>query len=317
VALKITAFAGGVGGAKLVDGLAALLPAENLRVVVNTGDDFEHFGLTICPDLDTVIYTLAGLANPLTGWGRAEESWHVLEAVEQLGGPTWFQLGDRDLALHLERTRMLQNGEPLSAVCARLCAQLGIAVQVLPMSDDAIRTMVLTDEGILPFQEYFVASCWEPKVSGFQFRDVEKARPAPGVVEAIQLADCIIFCPSNPWVSLDPILAVPGLRAAVAEKPVIGISPIVGSQAIKGPAAKIFAELGYQPSALAVAKHYADLLTAFVIDNEDAELQSGISELGMLALATNILMQNQNDRRRLAEEVIEYVSKEVLMVVKP
>ncbi len=316
MALKITAFAGGVGGAKLVDGLAAILPVENLRVVVNTGDDFEHFGLTICPDLDTVTYTLAGLANPLTGWGRAEESWHVLEALEKLGGPIWFQLGDRDLALHLERTRLLQRGEPLSAVCARLCAQLGIEVQVLPMSDNAVRTMVFTDEGELPFQEYFVARRCEPKVSGFRFRGVEKARPAPGVVEAIQFADCIVFCPSNPWVSLDPILAVPGLRAAVAEKPVIGISPIVGGQAIKGPAAKMYTELGYQPSALAVAKHYADLLTAFVIDDEDAEQQSKISDLGMLALVTRIVMQNQNDRCRLAEEVVEYVSKEVLMVVK-
>jgi LPPG:FO 2-phospho-L-lactate transferase len=316
VALNITAFAGGVGGAKMVDGLAALLPDENLRVVVNTGDDFKHFGLTICPDVDTIMYTLAGVSNPLTGWGRAEESWRVLETVEQLGGPTWFQLGDQDLALHLERTRLLQSGEPLSAVCARLCAQLGTAVQVLPMSDDPVWTMVLTDEGELPFQEYFVARHCEPKVSSFQFRGVEKARPAPGVLEAIQQADCIVFCPSNPWVSLDPILAVPGLRVAAAEKPVIGVSPIVGGQAIKGPAAKMYTELGYQPSALTVAKHYADLLTAFVIDNEDAELQSQISDLGMLAFATNIVMQNQNDRRRLAEEVLEYVLKEVLMVVK-
>lgn len=316
MALKITALAGGVGGAKLVDGLAALLPVENLRVVVNTGDDFEHFGLTICPDVDTVMYTLAGLANPLTGWGRAEDSWNVLETVEQLGGPTWFQLGDQDLALHLERTRLLQNGEPLSAVCARLCARLGTAVQILPMSDDTVRTMVLTEEGELPFQEYFVARHCEPKVSGFQIQGIERAQPAAGVMEAIQEADCIVFCPSNPWVSLDPILAVPGTREAVAEKPVIGVSPLVGGQAIKGPAAKMYSELGYQPSALAVAKHYADLLTAFIIDNEDAELQSKISDLGMLAFVTDIVMQNENDRRRLAEEVLEYVSKEVLMVVK-
>ncbi len=316
MALKITALAGGVGGAKLVDGLAALLPPENLSVVVNTGDDFEHFGLTICPDLDTIIYTLAGLANPATGWGRADETWNVLETIGQLGGPTWFQLGDRDLALHLERTRLLHNGEPLSAVCARLCKRLGVAVQILPMSDDAVGTVVLTDEGELAFQAYFVARHCEPKVSGFQFRGVERAQPAPGVLEAIQGADCIFFCPSNPWVSLDPILAIPGIRAAIAEKPVIGVSPIVDSRAIKGPAAKMYAELGYEPSALSVAKHYSDLLSAFFVDDKDRDWVPAISRLGIQVRATNIVMRDREDRCRLAEEVIEYVSKEVLMVVK-
>ncbi len=316
MALKITALAGGVGGAKLVDGLAALLPAENLTVVVNTGDDFKHFGLTICPDLDTITYTLAGVANPATGWGRADETWNVLGTIEQLGGPTWFQLGDRDLALHLERTRLLQNGERLSAVCAGICKRLGIPVSVLPMSDDPVRTVVLTNEGELPFQEYFVARRCEPKVSGFQFRGVERAQPAPGVLEAIRGADCVFFCPSNPWVSLDPILAVPGIRAAVAEKPVIGVSPIVDSRAIKGPAAKMYAELGYEPSVLNVAKHYDDLLTVFFVDEKDAGFESGINALGIQTRPTSIVMQDREDRIRLAKEVIEYVSKEVLMVVK-
>ena len=316
MALKIAAFAGGVGGAKLIDGLAALLPAEDLSVVVNTGDDFKHFSLTICPDLDTITYTLAGLANPLTGWGRDEESWRVLETIKQLGGPTWFQLGDQDLALHLERTRLLQSGERLSAVCSRLCERLGITVQILPMSDDAVRTMVLTDEGELPFQEYFVARRCEPEVRRFRFQGIESARPAPGVMQAIKHADCIIFCPSNPWVSLDPILAVPGLRKAVAEKPAIGVSPIVGRQAIRGPAAKMYTELGFEPSALTVAKHYADVLTAFVIDNKDAEMQTKIHALGMQVLVTDTVMRNRDDRRRLAEELIEFLVKEVLMVVK-
>jgi LPPG:FO 2-phospho-L-lactate transferase len=316
VALKITALAGGVGGAKLVDGLAALLPAENLNVVVNTGDDFEHFGLTICPDVDTITYTLAGLANPVTGWGRVDETWTVLETIEQLGGPTWFRLGDRDLALHLERTRLLQNGERLSVVCAGICKRLGVAVRVLPMSDDSVRTLVSTEEGELPFQEYFVARRCEPKVSGFQFRGIERAQPAPGVLEAIQGADCIFFCPSNPWVSLDPILAVPGIRTAVAGKPVIGVSPIVDSRAIKGPAAKMYAELGYEPSALTVAEHYEDLLTAFFVDGKDAEFVSAIDGLGIRARAANIVMQDREDRIRLAGELIEYVSKEVLMAVK-
>ena len=316
MALKITALAGGVGGAKLVDGLAALLPAENLNVVVNTGDDFEHFGLTICPDVDTITYTLAGLANPTTGWGRVDETWTVLETIEQLGGPTWFRLGDRDLALHLERTRLLQNGERLSAVCAGICKRLGVAVRVLPMSDDPVRTLVSTEEGELPFQEYFVARRCEPKVSGFQFRGIERAQPAPDVLEAIQGADCIIFCPSNPWVSLDPILAVPGIRTAVAGKPVIGVSPIVDSRAIKGPAAKMYAELGHEPSALTVAKHYEDLLTVFFVDGKDAEFVSAIDGLGIRARAANIVIQDREDRIRLAGELIEYVSKEVLMAVK-
>jgi LPPG:FO 2-phospho-L-lactate transferase len=316
VALKITALAGGVGGAKLVDGLAALLPAENLNVVVNTGDDFEHFGLTICPDVDTITYTLAGLANPTTGWGRADETWTVLETIEQLGGPAWFRLGDRDLALHLERTRLLQSGERLSAVCAGICKRLGVAVRVLPMSDDPVRTLVSTEEGELPFQEYFVARRCAPKVSGFQFRGIERAQPAPDVLEAIQGADCIIFCPSNPWVSLDPILAVPGIRTAVAGKPVIGVSPIVDSRAIKGPAAKMYAELGHEPSALTVAKHYEDLLTVFFVDGKDAEFVSAIDGLGIRARAANIVMQDREDRIRLAGELIEYVSKEVLMAVK-
>ncbi|MGH2606394.1 MAG: 2-phospho-L-lactate transferase, partial [Anaerolineales bacterium] len=254
--MKIVILSGGVGGAKLVDGLAAVLAPEELTVIVNTGDDFDHLGLRICPDLDTVVYTLAGLADPETGWGRADESWNFLQSLAQLGGPSWFRLGDRDLALHIERTRRLDAGEPLSRVMEGLARALGVRIKVLPMSDDPTPTIVITDEGRLPFQEYFVARGWQPKVLGFSFDGIEAAQPAPGVLEALRTADAVVFGPSNPWVSVDPILAVPGIRHALEGKRVLAVSPIVGGRALKGPAAKMFAELGIPPSAVAVAGHY-------------------------------------------------------------
>lgn len=306
--MKVVALAGGVGGAKLVDGLAAVLPAGDLTVIVNTGDDFEHLGLNISPDLDTVMYTLAGLAHPETGWGRADESWAFLETFETLGGPTWFRLGDRDLALHMERTRRLRKGETLSHVTAELSERLGISVPILPMSDEPVRTMVHTDEGELAFQEYFVARACEPVVRGFEFRGADTAAPAPGVSRALEAADVVIFCPSNPWVSLDPILAVPGIGAAVQARPTIGISSIVGGNAIKGPAAKMYAELGVEPSALAVAEHYSGL-DAFVIDAVDAEQMEAIRSIGMQPFVTNTVMDSGQARRRLAQEVLEFVGE--------
>ena len=234
--MKVVALAGGVGGAKLVDGLAAAMPSEDLTVVVNTGDDFEHLGLSISPDLDTVMYTLAGLANPETGWGRADESWNFLETLGTLGGPTWFRLGDRDLALHAERTRRLRRGEKLSEITVDISKALGIQVRLLPMSDNPIRTMVHSDKGELTFQEYFVALACEPTVRSFEFAGADEAKPAPGVIEAIEQADVVIFCPSNPWVSLDPILALPNLRRilAASRAPKIGVSPLVGGEAENG-----------------------------------------------------------------------------------
>jgi len=304
--LKVVALAGGVGGAKLVDGLAAVLPSQDLTVVVNTGDDFEHLGLSISPDLDTVLYTLAGVAHPETGWGRADESWAFLETFETLGGPTWFRLGDRDLALHMERTRRLRQGETLTQVTAALSRRLDIPVQILPMSDDPVRTIVHTEEGQLAFQEYFVARACEPVVQSFEFRGSEAAAPAPGILEALEVADVVIFCPSNPWVSLDPILAVPGIGEAVGAKPTLAISPIVGGQALKGPAAKMYKELGVEPSALAVARHYS-ALDAFVIDSADAESMEAIRALGVQPLVTNTVMDSNQARRRLAQEVLEFV----------
>lgn len=304
MALKVVALAGGVGGARLADGLAMVLPADDLTVVVNTGDDFEHLGLAISPDLDTVVYTLAGVANPDTGWGRAGESWHFLESLAALGGPTWFRLGDKDLALHIERTRRLHTGESLSQVTEALRQALGVRVRVLPMTDDPVHTIVQTEAGDLPFQEYFVARQCEPVVQGFCFRGVQDAQPAPGVVEALDAADVVVLCPSNPFVSLDPILAVPGLRAAVAARPVVGVSPIVGGRALKGPAAKIFGELGIEPSARAVADHYAGLLNGFIIDQEDRGQQPAILAGGVTVKVTDAIMRGRAGRRRLAAEVV-------------
>lgn len=304
MAMNVAALAGGVGGAKLADGLARSLPAGNLAVIVNTGDDFEHLGFSISPDLDTVTYTLAGLANPETGWGRRDESWNFLHELERLGGPTWFRLGDRDLALHAERTRRLAAGESLSSVTADLAGRLGARTTILPMSDDRVRTHLETDRGVLPFQEYFVLHACEPQVRRFRFAGSEAARPAPGVLEAIDAARVVIFCPSNPWVSLDPILSLGDLARAVQKKPVVGVSPIVGGKALRGPAAKMFAELGIEPSAVSVAEHFREYLDAFVIDATDGEHKQEIESLGMEVLVTDAVMHTADDRVRLAREVL-------------
>ncbi len=307
--MKIVALAGGVGGAKLVDGLAAILPPQDLVVIVNTGDDFDHLGLRICPDLDTVLYTLAGLADPVRGWGRADESWQFLEEMGRIGGPTWFRLGDRDLAVHVERTRRLKDGESLSEVTAALTGPLGVLVRILPMTDQRVETIVHTEEGTLAFQEYFVARRAEPAVRGFEFRGLEQASPAPGVLEAIRAADVVVLCPSNPWVSLDPILAIQGLRQAVRSKTVIGVSPILGRKAVKGPAAKIYSEMGIEPSALAVAMHYKDILRGWMIDTQDANLVAQIEAHDINVHVANILMVDGEDRRRLAEETLLYAQE--------
>lgn len=300
------ALAGGVGGAKLVDGLAQLLPPENLTVIVNTGDDFEHLGLKICPDLDTVCYTLAGLANTASGWGRQEESWNALESLKALGGPDWFRLGDRDLGLHLERTHRLSAGQSLSQVTADFCRAMGVTHPVLPMSDQPVPTLVLTSAGELAFQEYFVHRQCQPQVTGFRFENVQAAHPAPGALEALARADVVVFCPSNPWVSIDPILAVPGMRQAVGDRPVVAVSPIIGGQTVKGPAAKMYAELGIAPSALAVAMHYNRLLTGFVLDSLDESLADSIEDVGVQTCVTDTLMVVPDDRKRLAGEVIQF-----------
>ena len=302
--IKIVALAGGVGGAKLVEGLAGCLPPEALTVVVNSGDDFEHLGLTICPNLDTVCYTLAGIANPETGWGRAGETFHALQSLAALGGPDWFRLGDRDLGTHLERTRRLRAGEALSQVTRDLCRSWNISCAVLPASDDPVPTQVITQEGEMPFQEYFVHRRCQPQVTGFRFAGVDQARPAPGVLEALHAADLVVLCPSNPWVSIDPILAIPGIKSAVSARPVLAVSPIIGGQAVKGPAAKMYRELGIEPSAFSVARHYTPFLTGILIDNVDEAQFAVIRSLGVETHVTNTLMTSRADRLRLADEVI-------------
>jgi len=309
--MKIVALAGGVGGAKMADGLMQALPENDLTVIVNTGDDFEHLGLKICPDLDTVCYTLAGLANPLTGWGRINETWNVIQNLEQLGGPAWFQIGDSDLGTHLERTRRIKEGQTISQITRDFCKAWGVKPLVLPVSDDPIPTIVLSNMGELSFQEYFVHQQCNPEVTGFRFLGIEKAKPAPGVLEAIEKADLIIVCPSNPWVSIDPILAVPGVKDFLYHRNVVAVSPIIGGNTVKGPAAKMFAELDIQPSAVEVARHYgarttSGLLSGFVMDTIDADLAAQVKEIGVPPFVTNTLMHKPEDRLRLAKEILEF-----------
>lgn len=304
--MKIVALAGGVGGAKLAHGLAQILPPEDLTVIVNTGDDFEHYGLYICPDLDTVCYTLAGLANPETGWGRVNETWNAIENAVKLGGPDWFNLGDRDLGTHLERTRRLKEGQTLSYITKDFCKAWGVEHAVLPMSDQPVRTIVETEVGDLAFQEYFVHRRCEPRVKDFRFEGVEVAEPAPGAREAIASAEAVVICPSNPWVSIDPILQV----IKEVKKPVVAVSPILGGKTVKGPAAKMFRELGIEPSALAVANHYCDLVTGFVLDKIDEQLKGDIG-INMSTMVTNTLMKDVIDRSRLAQDVLHFIEAEL------
>lgn len=301
--MKIVALAGGVGGAKLAHGLAQILKPEELTIIVNTGDDFEHYGLYISPDLDTVCYTLAGLANPTTGWGRVNESWKVIENTSKLGGPSWFNLGDQDLGTHLERTRRLKGGDSLSQVTKDFCEAWGVEHTILPMSDQPVRTIVDTNEGELAFQEYFVHRRCEPRVKGFRFEGADRAEAVLGAKEAVASADAIIFCPSNPWVSIDPILKV----IPIKDKPVYAVSPIIGGETVKGPAAKMYRELGIEPSAFAVANHYRGLATGFVLDTMDAQLTESVRGLNMQTLVTSTLMNSHEDRRQLASDVLNFI----------
>ena len=311
--MKIVALAGGVGGAKLAHGLAQILPPEDLTVIVNTGDDFEHLGLTICPDLDTVCYTLAGLANSETGWGRENETWNTISNIEKLGGPNWFRLGDQDFGTHIERTRRLKEGESLSQITKDFCKAWGIKQTVLPMSDSPVRTIVDTDEGELAFQEYFVHRHCEPRVKGFRFDGVKGAQPVIGAREAIASAEAIVICPSNPWVSIDPILRVIPLTPSTLTpaplpegegKIIVAVSPIIDGKTVKGPAAKMYAELGIEPSALAVAEHYHNLLSGFVLDSKDEQLSDKFE--GKI-LVTDTLMNSPVDRARLAMDVLQFI----------
>jgi LPPG:FO 2-phospho-L-lactate transferase len=301
----ILALAGGVGGAKLAAGLDRAL-GKDLTVVVNTGDDFEHLGLSISPDIDTVMYTVAGLNNREQGWGLAGETWRFMQMIERLGGETWFRLGDQDLAVHVERTRRLAAGESLSAITADLCARLGVRCRIAPMSDDRVRTSVKTDEGVLAFQLYFVRRRCEPKLESLEFQGAAESRMSATFAAALREASTIVLCPSNPWLSIEPILSVPGVRDALRTRrvPVVAVSPIIGGQAVKGPAAKIMRELGLEPSALEVAKHYRGLVDGFVIDDADAGSAPEIESLGMRVVVTNTLMRDTATAEALASRVL-------------
>ncbi len=311
--LKVVALAGGVGGAKLAYGLAQILPGKNLTVVVNTGDDFDHFGLRICPDLDTVCYSLAGLANPISGWGMVDDTFTVLSALKALGAPTWFSIGDKDMATHLERTRRLSMGESLSEVTRYFTTQWGIKHHILPMTDDTVRTMIMTkDEHCLAFQEYFVHQACKPEVKGFIFEGIDRARPAPGLLESINLADLIVICPSNPWVSIDPIIGIRDIKDALCCKTVVAVSPIVGGKAQKGPAAKMFSEMGIAPTATSVMMHYNDLLTGFILDNLDSQEVVLMTQCNIIPYVTNTIMHQRDDKVRLAAEVLDFGRKILL-----
>jgi LPPG:FO 2-phospho-L-lactate transferase len=302
----IIALSGGVGGAKLALGLARVMPPEDLLVVVNTGDDFEHLGLSISPDIDTVTYTLAGVANREVGWGRHDDTWSFMDTMETLGGDTWFRLGDRDVALHVERTRRLRDGETLSAVTNDFCRRLGIRSRVVPMSDDPVRTRLRTEEGWLDFQEYFVRRRCEPVVLELLFQGAGAARPHPEFIAALSdpSLQAIVICPSNPFISVEPILAIPGVRQAMIDSPVpiIAVSPIIAGQAVKGPTAKMMTELGLDPTAGTVAQRYHDLLDGYVIDN--ADMAEVVSIDARVTLAQT-LMRTMEDRESLARTVLD------------
>lgn len=303
---KILAITGGVGGAKLALGLSKILNPDELLFLVNTGDDFQHLGLEISPDLDSLLYALSGKNNPELGWGRANETWACISELEELGADSWFRLGDRDLALHLVRTQMLNQGATLQNVADRLSESLGIDHRIAPMSNDKISTTVNTPNGKLAFQEYFVREQCEPAVIDFDFEGIEKSTPNPVVMSWLDECDGIIICPSNPYVSVDTILSVPKYRDAFQSKPVIAVSPIVGGLAIKGPAAKMMTELGVPPTPIAVAKHYGSLLSGFVLDQTDHEQAKDIP---IPSIVTQTIMLTLQDRIGLAEQCVRFLEE--------
>ncbi len=308
--MTVVALSGGVGGAKLALGLYRALPAGALRLIVNTGDDFDHLGLRICPDLDTALYTLGDLESPEQGWGRRDETWTMMRVTQSLGGETWFRLGDADTALHVYRTQRLRAGDRLTSVIADLAHRFGVEAAILPMTDDQVATRVATDEGELAFQEYFVRRRCEPVLQAIRFDGADRARPTPDVVAALSdpALEAIVLCPSNPYLSIDPLLAIPELRAALEQRrvPLVALSPLIGRAAVKGPTAKIMAELGVESSAAAIAAHYAGLIDALVVDTVDA---ADAARLPIPTFSTQTLMKTLDDRLRLAQFMLACVRK--------
>ncbi|MCH2499863.1 MAG: 2-phospho-L-lactate transferase [Dehalococcoidia bacterium] len=302
----VLALAGGVGGAKLVFGLARCLPPGDLVICVNTGDDETFHGLHVSPDLDTMMYTLSGLSNQETGWGVAGDTFTALEMLGKFGVDTWFNLGDRDFATHIRRSQLLAEGKTLSEVILELNRSLGVFHSVIPMSNDPVKTVLSTDEGELPMQRYFVGRRAEPKVFEIRYVGVENATAAPGLLDSLAKCGMLVLCPSNPYLSLGPILALPGVRQLMRDfsGKKVCVSPIVGGDAVKGPAGKIMAELGKQVSCVEVAREYRDICDVFVMDNEDQDLASEIEELGLTPLVTSIIMETEEDKIALAREIL-------------
>ena len=306
---NVLAIAGGVGGAKLAVGLSRLLPPERLAVLVNTGDDETFHGLHVSPDLDTVTYALAGLTNTETGWGVAGDTFRTLGALGRLGADTWFGLGDLDMATHIRRTELLGQGRTLTDVTAEIAHQLGIEHRIVPMTDEPVRTVAVTDEGELAFQDYFVRRACEPRISGIRFEGCEQASPSPAFTSALAKANAIVFCPSNPLVSVAPILAVPGIYDAVEAfaGPRIAVSPIVGGRALKGPAGKMMAELGEEVNCLSVARRYRGICDVLFIDNVDEPERAAIDALGIHTVVTSTVMQSDEDKQPLAREIVDLI----------
>jgi len=307
---RCLALSGGIGGAKLVLGLSQALGPDRLTVIANTGDDFRHLGLYVCPDIDTLIYTVAGLSNSSLGWGREDETWSCMDTCRQLGLDTWFRLGDRDLALHLHRTALLGQGVALSEVTRDLCARFGLPIAIVPMSDDPVTTTLTTDRGVLPFQEYFVRQRCAPVAAAIRYEGIERARPASAFESLLgdPALAAIVICPSNPLLSVQPILSLAGIRERLrnAASPVIVVSPIVAGRALKGPTAKLMRELGLDCDALAIARLYADIADGIVIDTADADQGAAIEALGVRVLATSVVMHSLADKVRLAREALAF-----------
>lgn len=305
--MKITALAGGVGGAKLANGLSKLLTPDELSIVVNTGDDFEYSGLYICPDLDTVTYTLAGINDPINGWGIKDETWNVLSALRSIGHPVWFKLGDRDLATHIERTRLLQSGNSLTEATSIISNNLGVAHKILPMTDMPVQTLIDTVEfGVMAFQEYFVKHQFNPTLKSIKFAGIDESIMPDAVSKSLNSSDLVIICPSNPFVSIDPILSVPGIKDILVQKKVVSVSPLISGKTVKGPAAKIMKEMNLEPNSTNVAKYYGKLLTGFVLDEADHEETEAIRHWGIIPLETDILMTGIEGQVRLARKVLEF-----------
>ncbi len=305
--MRWTALAGGVGAARLLSGVAGILPPEDLTIIANTGDDFRWMGLYICPDLDTITYTLAGLANPATGWGVRDDTFSCLERLKTLGVDTWFRLGDKDLATHFLRTDLIDKRHTLTEATRIICLHNGVGVRIFPMTDSPVPTLVHTTEGTLDFQDYFVRRKCAPVIRGFSYEGIDASVPAPGVLDAIAKADVVLCCPSNPFVSIGPILAVPGIRAALQATPakVVAVTPIVAGRALKGPTAEMMGQLGLEVSAASVAGLYRDFLDVFVLDQRDEGLRGRIESIGLGVIMAETIMEDMTARAALARTLLE------------